>query len=170
MTPSEYMKLALRTEKTPIHIMDWDEVFPAASMYLSKLNHAALGMTTEAGEFTDALKKRYIYGKPLDKTNLLEEIGDMLWFQALALQTLGYTFEDAMEANIQKLAVRYPNEFSPEKALNRDLEKERAALEGEAGPRLCKKCDSKFQATWFGDEFCTLACEETFYADRVIDS
>ena len=51
------------------------------------LVHAQMGLTSEAGEFTDAVKKHRIYNKPLDIPNLIEEIGDILWFCALACET-----------------------------------------------------------------------------------
>lgn len=101
---------------------------------LARLLHAAMGLTTESGEFMDALKKHFFYGKPIDETNLVEELGDELWYIALALRTLGSSFEDAMERNIKKLRVRYPAKFEERRALERDLDAERAALEArEAG-------------------------------------
>jgi len=93
------------------------------------LLHAAMGLTTESSEFTDALKKHYFYGKPLDKVNLKEEIGDILWYCALALKALDSDFESVMETNIQKLKARFPEKFKEEQALNRDLDKERSILE-----------------------------------------
>lgn len=63
--------------------------------------------------------------------NLKEELGDKLWYAALALDELKSTFEETMEANIKKLRARYPNKFTEEDAINRDLEKERAALDGD---------------------------------------
>jgi NTP pyrophosphatase (non-canonical NTP hydrolase) len=96
---------------------------------LARLIHASMGLTTEAGEFVDMLKKHLFYGKAVDETNLVEELGDQLWYIALALRTLGSSFEDAMERNIKKLRTRYPNKFEERRALERDLDAERAALE-----------------------------------------
>lgn len=42
--------------------------------------HMALGLCGEMGEFIDAVKKFVIYGKPLDLTNLTEEVGDDFWY------------------------------------------------------------------------------------------
>lgn len=95
------------------------------------LQHAAMGMVTEAAEFTDMLKKSIFYGKPLDKVNLKEEIGDLLWYAALALRALDSDFESVMERNIEKLKARYPLKFTEENAVCRDLEKEREILEKE---------------------------------------
>ena len=95
-----------------------------------RLLHAGIGMTTEAGEFIDMMKKHIFYGKELDLVNLQEEIGDLLWYIAVACDTLDTTIEAEMERNIKKLEARYPEKFTKEHAENRNLDKERAILEG----------------------------------------
>ena len=96
-----------------------------------KLLHGSIGMCTEAGEFQDALKKHIIYGKEIDKVNLIEEIGDQLWYVGVVLNALGSSFEEAMSINNEKLAARYGDVFSEDAALNRNLDKEREILEGD---------------------------------------
>lgn len=93
------------------------------------LLHAAIGLATEAGEFQDALKKHIFYGKELDTVNLREELGDILWYVALALRTLDSDFETEMRINIEKLQARFPSKFTEEDAEVRDLVKEREILE-----------------------------------------
>lgn len=95
-----------------------------------RLLHAAMGMQTEVAEFTDALKKSLFYGKPLDVVNLKEEIGDALWYIEVALDVLESTTEEEQARVINKLKARYPEKFTTEAALNRDLVKERQILEG----------------------------------------
>lgn len=126
MMPNEYQQLALRTEVTPLFVND---AAGNPSAFLSRLFHGAMGMDTEQAELMDMLKKHFIYGKQLDEVNVLEECGDGLWYIALALDACGFTLEEAMVKNIEKLRKRYPDKFSPEKALNRDLEGERKVLE-----------------------------------------
>ena len=41
----------------------------------------------------------------------------------------GFTFEEIMEKNIEKLKARYGDKFTEKSALNRDLEQERKTLE-----------------------------------------
>lgn len=96
---------------------------------LKRLLHAGIGISTEAGEFLDALKKHIFYGKELDKVNLAEEMGDLFWYMAIVADELGFEFEEVMEKNITKLKARYGDKFSEEKAENRDLDKEREILE-----------------------------------------
>lgn len=123
MTPDEYVKEAVRSEMN-----DALAIKMRAGEH-SRLLHAAMGMVTESGEFMDALKKAIIYGKPLDKVNLAEELGDQMWYIAVACDALGVPLGNVMGRNVAKLRARYPEKYSNECALNRDLEKERGILE-----------------------------------------
>jgi NTP pyrophosphatase (non-canonical NTP hydrolase) len=95
------------------------------------LIHASMGLVTEAGEFQDMIKKHLYYGRELDEVNLKEEVGDLLWYCAIALNALGTDFETVMQTNIDKLKARFPEKFTEEKANSRNLEKEREILEKE---------------------------------------
>lgn len=91
--------------------------------------HAALGLSTEANEIIDHLKKVIFYGKQIDAVNLKEEAGDILWYLAILFDELDTSFEDEMERVIKKLKTRYPDKFTNDNALVRDLEAERKVLE-----------------------------------------
>ena len=122
MTPDQYLQASERTEnKFPdgIHL----------SAEQAEILHGTLGIVTEAGEIADVLKKHLIYGKPLDKVNLKEELGDAAWYIALMIRRLQTSFEQVFDVNIEKLYVRYPEKFTEEAALNRDVIKERKLLE-----------------------------------------
>lgn len=122
MTPNEHIKAALRT-KTGLKM--------SVNEGNEDLLHAAMGISTEAGELLDAVKKHLFYGKPLDVVNIQEELGDLYWYMSVLCEWLGCTHEELMERNIDKLKVRYPEKFTSDKAINRDLESERKVLEGE---------------------------------------
>jgi NTP pyrophosphatase (non-canonical NTP hydrolase) len=125
MTEEEYVKNALRTE-SPVT----DELKARVTQDKNiRLMHAAMGMVTESAEFIDALKKNFYYNKTLDTVNLKEEIGDVLWYVAIACDALGVSLNQVMERNIEKLAARYPEKYSDECALHRDLKKEHEILE-----------------------------------------
>jgi NTP pyrophosphatase (non-canonical NTP hydrolase) len=127
MNSKDYQENTLITD-----LMDYGPVIERLSnIHTVRLLHAAMGLCTEAGEFMDMLKKHILYGKPLDEINLKEELGDKLWYTALALDELKSTFDQCMETNIEKLRARYPNKFTEHDALNRDLTKERKILERE---------------------------------------
>ena len=94
--------------------------------------HMLLGIQTELGELMDVYKKELAYGKEPDMVNVLEESGDMLFYVAGLLNVLKLDTKSVLERNVAKLSARYPGKkFSFEKALNRDLDKERKILEGE---------------------------------------
>jgi NTP pyrophosphatase (non-canonical NTP hydrolase) len=105
----EYQRDALRTAKRVDQNFD--------------LLHAALGVTGEAGEFADAIKKSAIYNKTLDHGNALEELGDLLWYVALACEALGVDMAEVAKQNIDKLKLRYPDKYSDLLAAKR-LDKE----------------------------------------------
>lgn len=71
------------------------------------LMHMAIGISGEAGELLDAIKKRVIYRKELDTTNVLEELGDLEFYLEGIRQGLGINREDCLAANIAKLGKRY---------------------------------------------------------------
>lgn len=91
--------------------------------------HMVLGIVTEAGELADAYKKTLAYGKKLDYVNAQEEIGDLMWYICNYCTFLGFDLEKILETNVKKLTARYPDKFTEDKAVNRDLEKERSILE-----------------------------------------
>lgn len=71
------------------------------------LIHMVLGISGEAGELLDAIKKVAIYNKPVDMQNVIEELGDIEFYLEGIRQGLGVTREQTLEANIAKLAERY---------------------------------------------------------------
>jgi len=115
----DYIKLALTTESN-----DFEAIKSRVTDENIRLLHAGIGLATEAGETLDALKKHVFYGQDLDKGNLAEETGDLVWYLAIVLDVLGLSFDDIMEANIKKLKTRYPEGFTKHEALNRDTKKE----------------------------------------------
>lgn len=125
MNTQEYVKLAIKTESTDFNSMN----SRLENDGVKRLLHAGIGLSTEAGEFLDALKKHIFYGKELDRVNLAEEMGDLFWYLAIVSDELGVEMSDVMERNIEKLKARYGEKFSEEKAENRDLETERKILE-----------------------------------------
>lgn len=71
--------------------------------------HMATGIVGEAGEIIDAVKKAVIYRKPLDRANLVEELGDMEFYLEGLRQAYGVTREETITGNMDKLAIRYNN-------------------------------------------------------------
>ncbi|MEI7644663.1 MAG: nucleoside triphosphate pyrophosphohydrolase family protein [Chloroflexales bacterium] len=84
-----------------------------------RLLNAALGLCGEAGEFADTLKKSVFQGHAMDEAALRKELGDVLWYVALACDALGAGMGTVMAQNIEKLRRRYPDGFCSERSLNR---------------------------------------------------
>ena len=84
---------------------------------------AALGLTAEAGEFTEVVKKIFLQGKPYTADNVFHmkrELGDICWYLAQACMALDTTFDEVIEMNVEKLQSRYPGgSFDVHKSENR---------------------------------------------------
>lgn len=97
MTFDEYQKKALTTASTT-----GDE--------FKDLLHWALGITGEAGEVAEKLKKiiRDKQGQvsKADKIELAKETGDVLWYLAVFAEHLGISFESIAQDNLAKLQSR----------------------------------------------------------------
>ena len=84
---------------------------------------AAFGLTAEAGEFTEVVKKIILQGKPYNEENIFHmkrELGDICWYLAQACMALDTSFDEIIEMNVDKLKARYPGgEFDVHKSENR---------------------------------------------------
>lgn len=95
--------------------------------------HMAVGVSGEAGELLDAIKKHAVYQKQLDFDNVREEAGDILFYLTGLLNELGLTLNECIEANVEKLSKRYPekrytNEAAIARADKLDVVEEPVAL------------------------------------------
>ena len=102
---NEYMRDAMRT-KGDFNLRD-------------QLSDGGLGISGEAGEVSDLIKKHLFHGHPLEIIKLLKELGDVLWYIAEIADAAGFTLEDVARWNIEKLEERYPDGFSEEASINR---------------------------------------------------
>lgn len=103
------------------------EVYEAfvAQMFIKRstgedgLLHASVGIAGEAGEILDAVKKTWVYGKPLDRENLIEELGDIEFYAQALRSLIGVSREDVIAANMAKLRKRYPQGYTDQHAIAR---------------------------------------------------
>ena len=68
------------------------------------IQHAGFGLMTEIGEILDTYKRHRFYKLPLDKKNLIEEVGDVLWYIAV-----GYHFLNQEMPKPTELEYKNPN-------------------------------------------------------------
>ena len=87
---------------------DYQEFVKSMKVYPE--NHAivypALGLVGEAGEISEKVKKWLRGDRELDKEGLLKELGDPLWYIASLADDLGFTLQEVVDANVQKLSSR----------------------------------------------------------------
>ena len=107
MTGNEYQALAARTINTDLK--KWEQEF-----------HALHGMAGEVGEIHSIHQKTY-QGHPFVHDEMKKELGDLLWFIAEYCTSYGWALDDIMQMNIDKLKARYPEGFSEEKSINREV-------------------------------------------------
>lgn len=95
MTLDEYQRHALETA-----------IYPAES----RIVYPTLGLTGEAGEVADKVKKVIRDGHrdftPEKKAEIMKEIGDVLWYCATLSHDLGYSLEEVAQTNVDKLRSR----------------------------------------------------------------
>jgi len=76
-----------------------------------RLLTAAVGMSAEAGEFTEVVKKIIFQGKPVNEDNLFHmkrELGDIMWYWVNACRALKLDPNEVVAENVRKLESRYP--------------------------------------------------------------
>lgn len=111
MTINEYQKLAMTTLNPALDKKD-------------VLINGVMGLCGESGEAIDIVKKHLAQGHELDKEHLAKELGDIAWYLAETAYAIGYPLEEIFQMNIDKLKKRYPEGFSTERSLSRNVEEE----------------------------------------------
>lgn len=80
----------------------------------------AMGITGEAGEVSDYIKKVLFHSHELNEVKLAEELGDVLWYLTYLSSIIGYDLEEIAEINKKKLRKRYPKGFESQRSINRE--------------------------------------------------
>ncbi len=124
---SEHAKLVAALAKPGQVIADEMTAFDAHLM------HMAIGVSGEAGELLDAIKKRVIYRKSLDRLNVIEELGDLEFYLEGLRQSLQITREETIEHNLVKLQKRYSGVKYSDAAAQARADKVESNGSGEAG-------------------------------------
>lgn len=80
-----------------------------------------------SSRLADYVKKFIAYGKPLNEELEKKCIKLLVW--SITIEDTAFNFNTDLEKNVNKLKQRFPEKFTREKALNRDLNAERKILE-----------------------------------------
>lgn len=141
MTGNEYQKLAMRTNDGQCtqrlrnkadsielyrEYLDYDlpEVGIGTEMDVDfgGIINGLFGLSGEVGELTDMVKKWIFHEKELDEDHAKKELGDVMWYIAMICESFGWSLDEIMQMNIDKLKKRYPDGFDTERANNRSPE------------------------------------------------
>ena len=120
MTGNEYQKLAMRTNdgestyRLNLSMAEHDFDYDMGGVIM-----ASLGLSGEVGELNDMIKKWIFHKSDMDITHAKKELGDIMWYVACMAKSFGWSLEEIMQLNIDKLKERYPDGFDTEKANNR---------------------------------------------------
>lgn len=126
MTGNEYQDLAMRTFDgkarkrldAPIGVYNVDHQ-QLGEIDIPALINGVLGLTGEAGEVSDLVKKGIFHEKGLDMDHIKKEVGDVCWYIALICKACCFDLDSVLEANVEKLKNRYPDGFDVERANHR---------------------------------------------------
>jgi hypothetical protein len=111
---------------------------PFESLERFKRFNPQLPVLAEAvAEFVGLVKKSYAYGAPLDVSRLSLLLSSMLIrIEAIAEVKSDRSLDELLTANIAKLQARYPDKFTAQAALTRNIPGEARALKMELGTML----------------------------------
>lgn len=119
MTGNEYQQLAMRTNDGLNTIRLALTMNINCDIIIAQLLNGVLGLTGEAGEVSDLIKKGIFHEKGIDLEHLKKELGDCAWYLAMICDACGFTLDDVMQTNIDKLKERYPEGFDTYRANNK---------------------------------------------------
>lgn len=80
---------------------------------------ATMGLSGEVGELNDMIKKWIFHKSDMDITHAKKELGDILWYVACMAESFGWSLDEIMKMNIDKLKARYPDGFDIGRANHR---------------------------------------------------
>ena len=90
-----------------------------------RLMTAALGLSSEGGEFVEIVKKMFLQGKPANQENIFHmkrELGDIMWYWVTACMALKLDPVEVILENQKKLEARYGEQFAIKKSEVREKE------------------------------------------------
>lgn len=99
----------MRNEKLTFHLLAYTE-FTRTTWNVEghnlkrRINHASLGLMDECGEIAGAFKKQIGYNRELDKINLVEELGDFLYYLIRLCDEHGYCKDKRFVNQFENLA------------------------------------------------------------------
>ena len=98
-----FKQAALRTDYTSYEDFHTGDVS-------ARLDYATMGLVTEATKVLDIVKKTKKNIQPLDREKVKEELGDIVWYLNLTLDELDFSFDEILQATLDKIDRKYPKD------------------------------------------------------------
>ena len=106
-TVYQYTQPEEEEEENEMEMNSYQEAaFTTATAESQNIYYMTMGLTGEAGEIANKVKKVMRDNKRLDLEDIKHELGDVLWYVAGLSTVLGISLEEVAKANIEKLASR----------------------------------------------------------------
>ncbi|MEK9134967.1 MAG: nucleoside triphosphate pyrophosphohydrolase family protein [Patescibacteria group bacterium] len=80
-----------------------------------------LGIAGEAGDVAGCIKKTFSH-KNDQIAGIRENLGDVLWYEAMICNYFGWNLEEVLTENIKKLEARYPKGFAKKAAKRKGID------------------------------------------------
>ena len=77
---------------------------------------SVMGMCEEIGEVVGKINKATFRGHDADVGELIDELGDVLWYLSITAYNAGVPLESVAKLNLAKLKLRYPDGFDIERS------------------------------------------------------
>lgn len=115
ITTTEYAnfvdKVTSKTSKDAEVLKDRIDELQQLGAKTPQLLTSAYGISAEAGEFTEIVKKILWQGKPYNEDNIRHmklELSDCMFYIQLACIALDVSLDEVIQMNFEKLSARYP--------------------------------------------------------------
>lgn len=121
MTGNEYTIEAMRTNDggATMRLENAEGIFLSTGKDFGGILNGCLGLAGETGELLDMVKKSVFHEVVLDEEHAKKELGDVMWYVAMICRSFGWSLDEIMKMNIDKLKARYPEGFNIEKSAHR---------------------------------------------------
>lgn len=119
-----YIALLDRELELNLEIQDFDKEFSQLSNEALVLKSLSLTLSQ-----LDILKKKLYYNKNIELEDFSNKTKEIFELMCVFCHHNQIDVMDILDKNISKLKARYGNKFNSDKAINRDLSKERQILE-----------------------------------------
>lgn len=89
--------------------------------------HGLVGAVSEASELAELVQKE-LAGKVVTREDIIDELGDAMWYIALAANSVGSSLDEVTTMNNRKLRTRFPKGFDQSRAQAPDKDHERSQM------------------------------------------